>query len=300
MLRPGALIANGTRIASAGPCVCSVDGEVAGRAPPGERRSAPAQPPRGAGRHRGAAPAAGRRGRRRPHPRPRLGDRAGRPRAPRRPPPRRRHGGAGATRCGPPSPSSRSARTCCSTSSRPERPGPVGRPGSRPASTGHRGPLANRPGGPDAPPCLDGPVGLRVLIAEDEAIIRLDLRETLEEEGYEVVGETGRGDEAVAMARELRAGPGRARHRDAGDGRPGGGPADGGRAAVRRAHPHRLQPARAHRAGPRRRRAGLPGQAVPEERPGARAGAGATPAIASCRRSAARSARWRSASSRAS
>jgi response regulator NasT len=46
-------------------------------------------------------------------------------------------------------------------------------------------------------------VGLRVLIAEDEAIIRLDLRETLEEEGYEVAGETGRGDEAVAMAREL-------------------------------------------------------------------------------------------------
>ncbi len=38
----------------------------------------------------------------------------------------------------------------------------------------------------------------RVVIAEDEAIIRLDLRETLEEEGYEVVGETGRvGDEAV-------------------------------------------------------------------------------------------------------
>ena len=42
-----------------------------------------------------------------------------------------------------------------------------------------------------------------MLIAEDEAIIRLDLRETLEEEGYEVAGETGRGDEAVTMAREL-------------------------------------------------------------------------------------------------
>jgi response regulator NasT len=49
-----------------------------------------------------------------------------------------------------------------------------------------------------------GPVGLRVLIAEDEAIIRLDLRETLEEEGYDVVAETGRGDEAIEMARELR------------------------------------------------------------------------------------------------
>src|SRR5262245_1174370 len=45
---------------------------------------------------------------------------------------------------------------------------------------------------------------LRVLIAEDEAIIRLDLRETLEEEGYEIVGETGRGDEAVELARSLR------------------------------------------------------------------------------------------------
>ena len=42
------------------------------------------------------------------------------------------------------------------------------------------------------------------MLAEDEAIIRLDLKETLEEEGYEVVGETGRGDEAVALARELR------------------------------------------------------------------------------------------------
>jgi response regulator NasT len=47
-------------------------------------------------------------------------------------------------------------------------------------------------------------VPTRVLIAEDEAIIRLDLRETLEEEGYEVVAETGRGDEAVELARSRR------------------------------------------------------------------------------------------------
>ena len=40
------------------------------------------------------------------------------------------------------------------------------------------------------------------MIAEDEAIIRLDLRETLEEDGYEVVGETGRGDEAVELVRQ--------------------------------------------------------------------------------------------------
>ncbi len=46
-------------------------------------------------------------------------------------------------------------------------------------------------------------MGARVVIAEDEAIIRLDLQETLEEEGYEVVGSTGRGDEAVTLVRDL-------------------------------------------------------------------------------------------------
>ncbi len=44
----------------------------------------------------------------------------------------------------------------------------------------------------------------RVVIAEDEAIIRLDLKELLQEEGYDVVGETGRGDEAVELVRRLR------------------------------------------------------------------------------------------------
>jgi len=44
----------------------------------------------------------------------------------------------------------------------------------------------------------------RVVIAEDEALIRLDLKETLEEEGYEVVGETGRGDEAVELVDSLK------------------------------------------------------------------------------------------------
>ena len=43
----------------------------------------------------------------------------------------------------------------------------------------------------------------RIVIAEDEAIIRLDLRETLIEEGYEVVGDCGRGDEAVALVKEM-------------------------------------------------------------------------------------------------
>ncbi|MFT4658089.1 MAG: AmiR/NasT family two-component response regulator [Candidatus Aldehydirespiratoraceae bacterium] len=45
---------------------------------------------------------------------------------------------------------------------------------------------------------------LRVVIAEDEAIIRMDLRETLEEEGYQVVGETGRGDTVVDLIRETK------------------------------------------------------------------------------------------------
>ncbi len=48
------------------------------------------------------------------------------------------------------------------------------------------------------------PTPARVVIAEDEAIVRLDLKETLESEGYEVVGETGRGDEAVELVRSLR------------------------------------------------------------------------------------------------
>ncbi|MBM3662044.1 MAG: response regulator [Actinobacteria bacterium] len=44
----------------------------------------------------------------------------------------------------------------------------------------------------------------RIVVAEDEAIIRMDLRELLVEEGYEVVGECGRGDEAVALIRSHR------------------------------------------------------------------------------------------------
>ncbi len=43
----------------------------------------------------------------------------------------------------------------------------------------------------------------RVLIAEDEAIIRLDLKETLVAEGYDVVADTGRGDDAVDLVERL-------------------------------------------------------------------------------------------------
>src|SRR6266566_2455625 len=47
------------------------------------------------------------------------------------------------------------------------------------------------------------PAPKRVLIAEDEALIRLDLREMLQEEGYEVVGEAADGEQAVTLAAEL-------------------------------------------------------------------------------------------------
>ncbi|HEX9092668.1 MAG TPA: response regulator, partial [Coriobacteriia bacterium] len=44
---------------------------------------------------------------------------------------------------------------------------------------------------------------MRVLIAEDEALIRMDLREMLVEEGHEVVGEARDGAEAIELARGL-------------------------------------------------------------------------------------------------
>jgi len=50
----------------------------------------------------------------------------------------------------------------------------------------------------------DGQSPRRVLIAEDEALIRLDLAEMLRDEGYEVVGEAGDGQEAVELAESLR------------------------------------------------------------------------------------------------
>ncbi len=51
------------------------------------------------------------------------------------------------------------------------------------------------------PPAM--PAGMRVVIAEDEALIRLDLREMLREEGFDVVGEAADGEQAVALAGEL-------------------------------------------------------------------------------------------------
>jgi two-component system, response regulator PdtaR len=51
---------------------------------------------------------------------------------------------------------------------------------------------------------MTAPAPLRVLVAEDESLIRLDLVEMLREEGYEVCGEAGDGQAAVELAHELR------------------------------------------------------------------------------------------------
>jgi two-component system, response regulator PdtaR len=51
-------------------------------------------------------------------------------------------------------------------------------------------------------PAAESPSLARVVIAEDEAIIRLDLKEILSSAGYDVVGESGRGDEAVQLVAE--------------------------------------------------------------------------------------------------
>jgi two-component system, response regulator PdtaR len=46
--------------------------------------------------------------------------------------------------------------------------------------------------------------GLRILVAEDEALIRMDLAEMLEEAGHQVVGQAADGEQAVQLTRDLR------------------------------------------------------------------------------------------------
>ncbi len=56
-----------------------------------------------------------------------------------------------------------------------------------------------------SPSSGDTPDGVRrVVIAEDEALIRMDLAEMLGEEGYDVVGQAADGQRAIELARELR------------------------------------------------------------------------------------------------
>jgi len=58
------------------------------------------------------------------------------------------------------------------------------------------------PEGSETPPAATA-AGLKVLVVEDEALIRLDLAEMLTEEGYVVAGEAGDGEQAVELARRL-------------------------------------------------------------------------------------------------
>ena len=53
-------------------------------------------------------------------------------------------------------------------------------------------------------PTPSGSAARRVVIAEDEALIRLDLAEMLAEEGYDVVGQAADGEQAVALVEQLR------------------------------------------------------------------------------------------------
>jgi len=50
----------------------------------------------------------------------------------------------------------------------------------------------------------DSPEGRTVVVAEDEALIRLDTVEALEDAGYDVVGQAASGQEAIDLTRELR------------------------------------------------------------------------------------------------
>jgi len=62
---------------------------------------------------------------------------------------------------------------------------------------------AAQPQAAEPQPTEAQPGGTRILVAEDEALIRLDLAEMLSEAGYEVVGQASNGEQAVEMAKEL-------------------------------------------------------------------------------------------------
>ena len=111
---------------------------------------------------------------------------------------------------------------------------------------------------------------VRILVAEDETIIRLDLRGLLERAGHKVVGEARDGEEAVGLARELE--PPDLAVMDVKMPRLDGieaAQADPRRAAVADRDADRLRPGRARRARGRGRRVRLPRQAVPRAGPAA-------------------------------
>ena len=56
----------------------------------------------------------------------------------------------------------------------------------------------------DVPPAEPATTARRVVVAEDESLIRLDIVETLQAAGFEVVGEAGDGERAVELATELK------------------------------------------------------------------------------------------------
>ena len=56
----------------------------------------------------------------------------------------------------------------------------------------------------DPAPAAPGQARLRIVVAEDEALIRLDLAEMLGESGYDVVGQASDGEQAVALTRKHR------------------------------------------------------------------------------------------------
>lgn len=65
-------------------------------------------------------------------------------------------------------------------------------------------PAPGTPTAPEESAATSEGAGLRVVVAEDEALIRLDLAEMLEDAGYQVVGQAPDGQQAVELIREHR------------------------------------------------------------------------------------------------
>ena len=81
-------------------------------------------------------------------------------------------------------------------------------PSTTPSTEGAGTPLdlsgSAAPSAQEAPEQVQARPARRAVVAEDEALIRMDVVETLREAGFEVVGEAGDGETAVALALELK------------------------------------------------------------------------------------------------